>query len=100
MAYGIQVYHSGQVIFGNGMASAYFVTQGSITVPKGDTTAAIAAEGMTPSNSGEVLLMYLVRGNEYASAAFITFTRGTGSFTFSNSNQNTDYVAFYRIIRV
>ncbi len=101
MAYGIQVNNgSGLEIFGVNTTSSNFVAVNSVTVNAGTTSSAIAAEGMTANNTGEVLLMIVARGSEYATTNFLSFTRGNGSFTISNSSSVLNFTVNYRVIRI
>ena len=101
MAYGIQVTNtSGTEIFGGSISSSQGIAINSVTVNAGTTSSSIAAEGMTASNTGEVLLTVMARGSEFDSAEFISFTRGTGSFTITNSHSSQNFVVHYRVIRI
>ena len=101
MTYGIQVNNgSGLEIFGVNTTSSNFVAVGSVTVNAGTTSSPISAEGMTATNTGEVLLMIVSRGSEYATTNLLSFTRGNGSFTISNSSSTLNFAVNYRVIRI
>jgi len=89
MSFGIQVFNnSGSEVFGHNVASTHFIASGSVSVARGDTSSAIACEGMTSTNQASVGVAAFV-SNLATDNSFLSINRGSGSFTISISNGST-----------
>ena len=89
MSFGIRVLNnSGTEVFGHNVASTHFITSGSVNVNRGNSSSAIACEGMTASNQASVGVAAFV-SNFAADNSYMSINRGSGSFTISIANGST-----------